>query len=142
MSVGRICVRSVQVAEPGESVRAIAQRMAEAGTGTVVVLDADRRAVGMLTDRDIALRCVAKGLDPEVTEVASVMSQPITSVRESTPIEDALGRMLGARSRRLVVTDEASRLVGLLALDDVLALLAEEARTIGRLLDAQAPGSD
>jgi CBS domain-containing protein len=129
-----ICVRSVQVASPEETVRAVAARMADAGVGTVVVLGADRRPAGILTDRDIALRCVAQGRDPGATEVGSVMSAPLTCVHESTPIETALARMAGADARRLVVVDDDERLVGILALDDVLELLAEELTSVGKLL--------
>jgi CBS domain-containing protein len=138
MSVGAICVRSVQIASPEESVRAVARRMAKAGVGSVVVLAEAQRPVGILTDRDITLRCVAEGRDPDATEVAAVMTAPITCVHESTPIESALARMAGVHARRLAVVDDEERLVGILALDDVLELLAEEAATIGRLLARRA----
>jgi CBS domain-containing protein len=134
MSVGAICVRSVQVATPEERLRPVVRRMAQADAGSVVVLGPDRRPVGILTDRDVALRCVARGLDPDATEVGVVMTAPVTCVDESTPIESALTRMLGIHARRLAVVDDAGQLVGILALDDVLELLAEELTTVGKLL--------
>jgi CBS domain-containing protein len=134
VSVGAICVRSVQIASPDETVRAVTERMAHAGVGTVVVLDGDRRPVGILTDRDVTLRCVARRRDPDTTDVRDVMTHPVTCVAESMPIEQALGRMVGAHARRLAVVDDGGRLVGILALDDVLELLAEEAAAIGTLL--------
>ena len=112
--------------------------MAKAGVGTVVVLGEAQRPVGILTDRDITLRCVAEGRDPDATEVAAVMTTPITCVHESTPIESALARMAGVHARRLAVVNDEERLVGILALDDVLELLAEEVATIGRLLAQRA----
>jgi CBS domain-containing protein len=108
--------------------------MADAGVGTVVVLREDGRPAGILTDRDIAVRCVAQRLDPDATDVGSVMSVPVTCVHESTPIETALARMAGVHARRLVVVDDEERLVGILALDDVLELLAEELTSIGKLI--------
>jgi len=134
MSVGSICVRSVLVASPDESVRDVTQRMAKADVGTVVVLGDAKQPVGILTDRDVALRCVAERRDPDSTAVGAIMTAPATCIDESTPIEAALTRMADARLRRLVVVDEKERLVGILALDDVLELLAEEAATIGRML--------
>jgi CBS domain-containing protein len=139
VSVGSICVRSVQIATPDEKLRAVARRMAKAGVGTVVVLGEGRRPLGILTDRDIALRCVAEGRDPDASEVGALMTAPATCVSESTPIEDALSRMAAAEVRRLVVVDEQGRLLGILALDDVLELLVEEAASVGRLLARRAP---
>jgi CBS domain-containing protein len=115
-------------------VAAVAKRMAAADVGTVVVLGPERKPLGMLTDRDIALRCVAQGRDPETTAVAALMSAPARCVHESTPIESALARMASVPARRLVVVDDAEQLVGILALDDILELLAEEAASVGRLL--------
>jgi nucleotide-binding universal stress UspA family protein len=79
--------------------------MAEEGVGTLFVLDPEMRPRGVLTDRDIAVRCVAQGRDPVHTAVAAVMSKPVVSVSESTPIEDALAKMAAheirsARARR------------------------------------------
>lgn len=140
MSVGAICVRSVQVASPEETVRTVAARMAEAGVGTVVVLGVDRRPAGILTDRDVAVRCVAERRDPDTTDVGSVMTVPATCIQQSMPIESALSRMVGIHARRLVVVDDDERLVGILALDDVLELLAEELVSVGKLLRQRAGG--
>jgi CBS domain-containing protein len=139
MSAGALCVRSVHVASPGESVLEAAQRMREAGVGTLVVLDDKRRPVGMLTDRDVAVRVVAERRDPGATKVAEAMTSPVQAVHESTPIEDAVARMEGAAIRRVAVTDADGRLVGILALDDVLELIAEEVTRIGRLVARRAP---
>ena len=134
MSAGAICVRSVHVASPDESVKAVARRMAEANVGTVVVLGEHDRPLGVVTDRDIVLRCVARDRDPDATEVAEVMTAPVNCVYESTSIESALERMAGARTRRLAVVNDDERLVGILALDDVLDLLTEELAPVGKLL--------
>jgi len=134
MSVGRICVRTVWTAEPDESLRAAAQRMAEANVGTIVVLDDERVPVGILTDRDVMLRCVVDGEDADQTKVSEVMTSPISMVREDTPIEEALNVMATCNVRRLPIVDEKNRLVGILAVDDVVELLAEETSTLGRLL--------
>lgn len=134
MSVGKICVRQVWIAEPEESVRQAAERMATQEVGTVVVLDPDRKPVGILTDRDVMIRCVVDGLDPDRTTVGEIMSSPVAMTREDTPIEDALSQMASCHARRMPVVDADSRLVGIVALDDVMDLLAEETTTLGRLL--------
>lgn len=139
MSTGRICTRVVYTAAPDETVRAAAARMEQKCVGTLVVLDAARTLVGIVTDRDITARCVGRGLDPDVAPVSTVMSAPVKSVHEDTPIETALRTMAGARIRRCPVVDSEGSLVGLLSLDDVLDLLAEEVEAVGALVRVQTP---
>ena len=139
MTAGKICVRSVHIAAPDESVRDAARRMSEAAVGTLIVVDDERTPIGLVTDRDVTLRCVAKDRDPNVTPTSAVMTAPIVCVSESTPIKEALGRMAGIPARRLGVTDADGGLAGILALEDVLELLVEEADTIGRLLKRRHP---
>lgn len=134
MSAGRVCVRAVVVAEPTESVREAALLMTGEGVGTVVVLDAARRPIGIVTDRDLVVRCLAPGGDPDATPIEAIMSAPVATVREATPIEDALAEMSRARVQRLPVVGERGNLVGILSLHDVLDLLAEETATVGRVL--------
>jgi CBS domain-containing protein len=141
MSAGRICSRVVVTAVPEELVRTAARRMAEQDVGTLVVLktNGSQEAIGILTDRDIAIRCVAGGLDPDRTPLSGIMTKPVRAIDEEMAIEDAILRMAEARARRLIVTGKNGELVGILSLDDVLGLLAEEAAPIGRLLGAQEP---
>ena len=82
---------------------------------------------------------VAERRDPGATKVAEAMTSPVQAVHESTPIEDAVARMEGAAIRRVAVTDADGRLVGILALDDVLELIAEEVTRIGRLIGRRGP---
>lgn len=138
MSVGRICIREVHTAEAGESVREAAERMREAGVGCLVVVEG-RRPVGVLTDRDVALRCVATGRDPGSARVGEVMTAPVLCVHETTPIETGIQLMSRVPMRRVVVTDGEDHLVGILSLDDVLDLLLEEVEAVARLVRGQQP---
>jgi CBS domain-containing protein len=126
---------------PSETVRDAARRMAEHEVGSLVVVAVDgaTRAVGMLTDRDVAIRCVAARRHPDETLVSEIMSAPVQSVDESTPIDEALSHMAGAGTRRLVVTGAGKEAVGILSMDDILDLLIEETTEIGRLLSKQTP---
>lgn len=134
MSVGRICSRIVVVASPSETVTTVARRMEENDVGTVVVVSETAKPLGIVTDRDVTLRCVAQELDPNVTPVSAIMTRQVETVDESASIEKGLRVMAAAGTRRLVVTGELGVLQGVLALDDVLELLAEEAESIGGLL--------
>jgi CBS domain-containing protein len=139
MSVGRICLRSVDLADASESVVGAARRMGERGVGTLVVVDQSGRPVGIVTDRDLCLRVLAEGRDVAATRVADVMTATPRTVSEETPIEAALSLMKAGGFRRVPVVDASGALVGILSLDDVLALLAEEFALIGKLIERAAP---
>jgi CBS domain-containing protein len=141
MSVGRICIREVDLAEPDESVQIAAARMNSRNVGTLLVLDAASRPVGILTDRDLAIHVVAKGRDAATTTVREVMTQAPDAVDEETPIEAAISRMRAGPYRRLPVIDHDGKLVGLVSLDDILDLLSEEFAEIGRLIRREGPAS-
>ena len=138
MTAGTLCSRVVVTASPRESVRSAARRMAEHDVGTLVVVDGES-VLGILTDRDIAIRCIARDGDPDTTGVAKVMSTPVQTVGEDAAIEDAVAKMAVAGTRRLIVTGKDRPMVGILSLDDVLDLLSLDARSIGRLVEKQNP---
>jgi CBS domain-containing protein len=135
MSVGRICSREVDVAAVDESALEAAQRMGTRDVGTLIVLNPAKAPVGIITDRDLVVRVLAAQKDPHVTRVGEVMTRDPKTVQEDCPIETALGLMRAGSFRRLPVVDHHGQLVGILSLDDVLSLLAEEFAHIGRVLE-------
>jgi CBS domain-containing protein len=137
MSVGRMCSRVVATAGAEETVAEGAGRMAEFGVGSLVVIEDDRTPVGILTDRDVALRIVGAGKDPTDTLLSQVMSSPVRTVHESTPLEEALESMEKLGVRRLVVTGDGGGLVGIFALDDALEVVARQVRSVARVLEKQ-----
>lgn len=139
MSVGRICTRYVDLADPEETVQAAARRMLERKVGTLVILDQAKRPVGLLTDRDLVLRVLAQGQDPRQTSVGAVMTKEPKTVTEGTPIEQALALMRSGAFRRLPVVGGDGTLVGLVSLDDILSLLAEALREVGTLVEREMP---
>lgn len=139
MSAGKLCTRAVVFATRPETVRAAAQRMLQHNVGTLVVVDDARQPVGILTDRDIVVRCVAVDTDPATISVEEIMTAPVRSVGESTAIEEALRVMKNVGARRLVVGGERGELVGILSIDDILELLGDEAAAIGTLLRKEEP---
>jgi CBS domain-containing protein len=139
VSVARICLREVDLADAGESVLEAARRMRDRQVGTLVILDDVGRPVGLLTDRDLALRVVAAGGDPRAVSVGDVMTKDPRTVGERTSIEAALSLMRSGSFRRLPIVNDDGKLVGIVSLDDVLGLLAEEFVLIGGLLEREAP---
>jgi CBS domain-containing protein len=139
MSAGRICSRVVATAGATETVIAAACRMAEHNLGTLVVIESGGRPLGLITDRDIAIRCVAAGFDATTTTVGDVMTDSPRSVDESTPIDQALAMMAGAGTRRTIVTGPGGAVVGILSVDDLIQLLAEEMGRIDSIIEREAP---
>jgi CBS domain-containing protein len=138
MAAGELCRRDVDTANFDESALDAARRMRDRQVGTVVVVDGGR-PVGILTDRDLAVRVLAAGLDPQKTRVSEVMTPAPTTVTEDAQIATALGYMRAGRFRRVPVVGTDGRLCGILALDDVLAVVAAELAEIGPLLMREAP---
>lgn len=139
MTVGRLCVRDVDTARPSDTVQVVAQRMNSRNVGTLVVVDSSDQPIGLITDRDLTIRVLAEGRNGAQVIVDEVMTQDISVVDEDCPIEAALEAMRAGPFRRVPVVDKKGKLVGLLSIDDVLDLLAEEFQTISRLLGKESP---
>ena len=129
MAIGEICNREVVFARPNESVLSAAILMREHHVGTLVVVEESagkRVPTGIITDRDIAVGVVALGLDPDATLVGAVMSPELIRARDDAGVAETVALMRQKGLRRLPVVDAAGSLVGLVAADDLLELLAEE----------------
>jgi CBS domain-containing protein len=129
VAIGEICNREVVFARPNESVLSAAVLMREHHVGSLVVIDESdgkRVPTGIITDRDIAVGVVALGLDPDATLVGAVMSPELVRAREDAGVAETVALMRQKGLRRLPVVDAAGGLVGLVAADDLLELLAEE----------------
>lgn len=118
---GRVCdvmSTDVKVATPEDSVQQAAKLMSEADTGVLPVREGDR-LVGMVTDRDVAVRLVAEGKDPARTKVREVMSPEVRYVFEDEGLEHVAENMAEQQIRRLPVVNREKRLVGILSLGDI-----------------------
>lgn len=127
MSVGKYCRRNPVTASPGDTVRDAAIRMDSLGVGSVVVVDESERPVGMVTDRDLALRVLRGRLDAGATALSEVMHEGVVTVTEKASLPVAIRFMSREGVRRIPVVDaESGRLTGILTCDDVLPLIADE----------------
>lgn len=135
MTVGKACTRIVVTAHPEETVQEVAKRMAQYDVGTLIVVEA-HQPVGIITDRDLVLRVMAKELRPqELTARAAMTANPVC-VSEHTALEEAIALMRGYQVRRLIVVNAKKELVGVLSLDDLLLLLGEEQQAVAGLMRA------
>jgi signal-transduction protein with cAMP-binding, CBS, and nucleotidyltransferase domain len=107
--------------------------------GSLVVVDRHDHPLGIVTDRDLALRVLAPGL-PETTPVQEVMTGNPRVVRETHEIDAALNIMQDTPCRRLPVIDDDGAVIGILTLDDIHQYHAEEASMMGFVLRREKPG--
>jgi CBS domain-containing protein len=112
------------------SVAEAAVVMAGANVGFVMVVDAADRPVGVLTDRDIVVRAVARGRDRAA--VADVMTHHPVSVRVDASVTEAAQLMADRQCRRLGLVDDAGAMIGVLSLDDLLRVAGDELGEIAR----------
>ncbi len=117
MKISGCMTRNVKVANPEQSIRAVAAMMDELDAGIIPVGENDR-LVGMITDRDIVIRGVALGRGPD-TRVRDVMSSEVRYCYEDEEIEDALENMGDLQVRRLPVLNRDKRLVGIVSIGDL-----------------------
>src|SRR3954470_13665717 len=101
MSIERFCRKEVATIQPRDTVARAARTMMEKHVGALVVVDDNRRLLGMITDRDITCRVVAAMRDPGTTSVESAMSRDLVTVRED---ETRRSRLLHAQPRRPAAT--------------------------------------
>ncbi len=138
MPIGDYCQRDVRTIDAGATLRHAAQQLAAEGVGSLVVLEG-RHPRGLLTDRDVALRVLRGGADPDVmTTLEAVGGDPIV-VHETSPLRAATAVMRRSARRRLPVIDALGELVGVIAFDDVLRLVARELAEISEVVASQAP---
>jgi CBS domain-containing protein len=117
MKVSEVMTRDVQTVRPDQSAREAANFMLRADAGAIPVLEGDR-LIGMITDRDIAVRGVAEGHGPD-TPVRELMTNDIVAVRPEDDTEDVAVRMSEAQVRRLPVIDDQQKLCGIVSLGDL-----------------------
>ena len=140
MPVGEICNRNVVIVKREDTILEAARLMRQHHVGDVVIVDEQegrRIPVGVVTDRDVVVEIMATELDPVVITVSDIMEQELVCVKESTGIFEAVQYMRSKTVRRLPIVDENGALIGILTLDDLLELLAEELLAISKLTSYQ-----
>jgi CBS domain-containing protein len=120
----------VVVAEPSETAAVAARRMRDRRVGCVVVTR-EGRPIGIVTDRDLAVRVVAEGRDPEKTLVSEIVTYDAAVLPPEAGIETALHVMRERGVRRLPIVDEDGRLIGIVTADDLTVLLTRELADLG-----------
>lgn len=129
MRISEICTRSVVTCRRATRVAELARMMRDQHVGAVIIVEPEPggrpRPVGIVTDRDLVVQVMAKGADPETLVAGDLVVGELLRAREGETVYDAVWQMRGRGVRRLPVVDDSDGLVGVLAVDDVIRVLAE-----------------
>lgn len=117
-AVAELMTTPVTSLQATESVKAAADAMRKHDIGDVLIMDGDELR-GVLTDRDLVVRVLATGMDPNTTLVGDVCSSGIATVTPDSPVDDAVRTMRDKALRRLPVVDEEGHTVGVISLGDL-----------------------
>ncbi len=139
MQIGEAMTNDVRTIKPAQSIREAAKLMAQIDCGVLPVGENDR-LVGMITDRDIAVRAVAEGKGPD-TLVRDIMSKDVKYCFADEDVEDVAGNMADIQVRRLAVLDREKNLVGIVSLADI-ALIDGPENVGNALCGISEPGGE
>ena len=140
MPIGDICVRNIVTTTPERTIEEAAHLMRVNHVGDLLVIDraTGRQSLhGILTDRDIVVAVVAQKLDPTSISVGDVMSRGVETVKEDQGILETIERMRSAGVRRMPVMSRQGALIGIVSVDDLIHLLAEEMGELAKLISRE-----
>jgi CBS domain-containing protein len=138
MSIGEICTRETVFTTRDTTVATAARLMRHHHVGTLVVVEqmngGRRVPVGIVTDRDVVVEVMATGLDPNAITVGDIMGQELVTARESEGVLETMQIMRYKGVRRLPIVDKDGQLVGIVSIDDLLEVLAEEFSELAKIM--------
>jgi len=134
MLVREVMTRNAACVRPNDTLQSAAAKMRDLNVGSMPVCGGEDKLVGMLTDRDVVIRSVAEGMNPNDSHVSDAMSQGITYCFEDQDVEEAAELMRHNQIRRLAVLNRDKRLVGIVSLGD-LAVGTDDEHLAGRTLE-------
>ncbi len=140
MAVGEVCNREVVITDRESSILEVTKLMRRHHVGDVVITedrDGERVPVGIVTDRDIVVELLAEEVDLNAVDIGDVMSFELLIAREDDDILETIKRMQGKGIRRMPVVNQRGGLVGLLAMDDLVELIAEQLSDLVKLINTE-----
>ena len=118
MNITQVMTTDVWVGSPDDTLQKAAQMMSDYDFGILPIVD-NNQLVGMLSDRDITIRAVAKGFSPNEHNVREIMTHDVQRINQDESVEDAAQMMSDLQVRRLPVVDSDEQLVGIVSLGDL-----------------------
>lgn len=137
MQIGEVCTREVLCTEGGTSVADAARLMRQYHCGDIVVVEqagGRRVPIGIVTDRDIVLAVTAAELDPASVTVGEIIATELVTAPESDGVFETIDRMRSHGVRRMPIVDRDGALAGIVSIDDVIEILAEQMTQLAHLI--------
>lgn len=140
MTLKTICNREVLIAQKIDTVVEAARLMREYHVGNVIIIEERnglKYPVGIVTDRDIVVELIAKEVDINSVTLGDIMYREITLAKENDDINETIKIMRQKGIRRLPVVDDSGALIGIVTLDDLIDLIAEQLQDLAELIGGQ-----
>lgn len=140
MQLSTFCMLDVACCSPRTTVLEAAHLMRRKHTGDLVVIDDDEQKpspLGIITDRDVVVEVLGKGLDPAITTVGSVIHTPVVVAEEGEDSSHVMERMRVHGVRRIPVVGAGGKLVGIVTVDDMLKRLASDAALLTQIVSLE-----
>jgi len=138
MPIMEYSTKHVITAPGSQTVFDAAKQMWDRNVGCIVVLDSDKKPLGMVTDRDIAVNVVAQGKDPRSTVLKEIMSKHTLVLRQDQGIFEATKMMSEKGIRRIPIVDSEGKLSGIISLDDLIMVFGEEVANIANAIVSES----
>jgi len=135
MNVGEICTREVVMTDRASTLQQAATLMREQHVGALLVTASageGMHVVGVVTDRDVVIEAVARGLDVTQAEIGRLAEGKLAALPAAATVDEAISLMKERGVRRLLVSSEGGQLYGIVSLDDLLAALSHEMAELSR----------
>lgn len=137
MTIADLVIEGVETAGPSATAEALALRMREVGIGSIVV-EEEMEPVGIITDRDLAMRLDSTDRAASEVTAAEIMTEDPVTVEEDAGLLELTALMREHSVRRMPVTRDGT-LVGIVTLDDLVQLLATELSNLSAVIEAESP---
>ena len=139
MGLIKCCREQVVAVSPDTPAVEVARIMGAKNVGSVVIVSGDNRPVGILTDRDLTTRVMAREKDPGEVRASDIVTRDVVTFRDSMGIYEAIQKMTAEGIRRMPVVDDAGKLIGIVTMDDIVRMLGEEMAAIAKNIEKQSP---
>jgi len=138
MTIRDLVRTDIVTASSDQSAGNLATLMSEENVGSVVIVE-ERRPVGIVTDRDLTVKVLEERADPREVTASDVMTPGPVTAGMDDGVFDVIRAMRDAPARRMPVVSEDGTIAGIITLDDLLVLLADEFQGLGEVVEAESP---